>query len=86
MGSVWRELWGGMPRFGDIDHHSDAHAGKAGGGEALLDYADPGYQSDGKLRYPIDTERHIRAAWSYINMPSNARRYGDDQVSGSKPT
>lgn len=26
-------------------------------------YADPGYQSDGKKRYPIDTEAHIRAAW-----------------------
>jgi len=50
------------------------------GDQSELDYADPGYQSDGKLRYPIDTERHIRAAWSYINMPSNARRYGDDQV------
>ncbi|MBV8133687.1 MAG: hypothetical protein JO282_14420 [Alphaproteobacteria bacterium] len=44
------------------------------------DYADPGYQSDGKLRYPIDTERHIRAAWSYINRPGNARRYTADQV------
>src|SRR5215831_8093109 len=32
-------------------------------------YADPGYQSDGKKRYPIDTEKHIRAAWNYINKP-----------------
>jgi hypothetical protein len=40
-----------------------------------LNYADPGYQSDGKRRYPIDTERHIRAAWSYINKPKNAALY-----------
>jgi phage head maturation protease len=40
-----------------------------------IDYADPGYQADGKKRYPIDTERHIRAAWNFINRPSNAQRY-----------
>jgi hypothetical protein len=44
------------------------------------DYADPGYQPDGKPRYPVDTERHIRAAWSYINKPGNARRYTTDQL------
>lgn len=33
-------------------------------------YADP---KNGK--YPIDTEKHIRAAWSYINMPKNAATY-----------
>ena len=49
-------------------------------GQKELNYADPGYQSDGKRRYPIDTERHIRAAWNYINRPSNAQRYTVDQV------
>jgi hypothetical protein len=42
-------------------------------------YADPGYQPDGVKRYPIDTERHIRAAWNYINKPGNARKYTTDQ-------
>lgn len=27
-----------------------------------VEYADPGFQSDGKKRYPIDTDRHIRTA------------------------
>ena len=45
-----------------------------------VDYADPGYQSDGRRRYPIDTERSIRAAWNYINRPGNAQRYTTDQV------
>jgi len=45
-----------------------------------VDYADPGYQSDGKHRYPIDTARHIRAAWSYINKPSNGGQYSAEQV------
>jgi hypothetical protein len=58
----------------------------SGGHLSEVDCADPGYQPDGKRRYPIDTERHIRAAWSYINMPRNARRYTADQVKRIKAT
>ena len=47
-------------------------------------YADPGYQSDGKKRYPIDTEEHIRAAWSYINKPANASKYSSSQAAAIK--
>lgn len=47
-------------------------------------YADPGYQSDGIKRYPIDTERHIRAAWSYINQAKNAAKYSSGQVASIK--
>lgn len=54
-------------------------SGSSLGGDKDLNYADPGYQSDGKRRYPIDTESHIRAAWNYINRPSNAQRYTADQ-------
>lgn len=43
-------------------------------------YADPGYQADGKKRYPINTPGHIRAAWSYINMPKNASKYAADDL------
>lgn len=43
-------------------------------------YADPGYQADGKKRYPIDTEEHVRAAWSYINQAGNAGRYSGTQL------
>ncbi|HYZ40725.1 MAG TPA: DUF6582 domain-containing protein [Stellaceae bacterium] len=53
---------------------------KSGDPEGAIEYADPGYQPDGKKRYPIDTERHIRAAWSYINKPANARRYNAEQL------
>ena len=44
------------------------------------EYADPGYQEDGKKRYPIDTEERIRAAWAYIHMPDKARRYTAEQL------
>ena len=40
-----------------------------------VEYADEGHQDDGKKRYPLDTEEHIRAAWSYINMPKNGAMY-----------
>ncbi|MGO1049788.1 phage major capsid protein [Crossiella sp. CA198] len=40
-----------------------------------VEYADPGYQADGKKRYPIDTAKHVKAAWSYISRPANAAKY-----------
>ena len=45
-----------------------------------VEYADPGCHADGKKRYPIDNEGHIRAAWNFINRPSNARRYTPAQL------
>lgn len=48
------------------------------------EYADPGYQNDGQKRYPIDTEAHCRAAWSYINQRKNAAKYTAEQVSAIK--
>lgn len=47
-------------------------------------YADPGYQDDGKARYPIDTEAHVRSAWSYVNQDSNAAKYSPDELSKVK--
>lgn len=41
-------------------------------------YADPGYQSDHKKRYPVDTEEHIRAAWSYFNKPKDEDEYSPE--------
>jgi len=43
-------------------------------------YADPGYQSDNQKRYPIDTAKHVRAAWAYINVESNASKYTSAQL------
>lgn len=49
-----------------------------------VEYADPGYQEDGVHRYPLDTEKHVRAAWSYINMPKNQKVYSADQLAKIK--
>jgi hypothetical protein len=45
-----------------------------------VQYADPGYQQDKKKRYPLDTERHVRAAWGYINQPENAGQYNPEDL------
>ncbi len=47
-------------------------------------YADPGYQNDGKKRYPIDNGAHTRSAWAYINEPSNAAKYTAAQLTQIK--
>jgi HK97 family phage prohead protease len=47
-------------------------------------YADPGYQKDKKKRYPLDTEEHVRAAWSYINQEANAKKYSAQQLASIK--
>jgi len=38
-------------------------------------YGDVTYADPKNGKYPIDTEAHCRAAWSYINMPKNAAMY-----------
>jgi hypothetical protein len=58
--------------------HKDAR--EPSNSEHAVRYADPGYQADGQKRYPIDTERQIRAAWSRINIPANANRYTQEQL------
>ncbi len=45
-----------------------------------VEYGDPGYQSDGKKRYPLDSEDHVRAAWSFINQKDNAGFYTAAQL------
>jgi HK97 family phage prohead protease len=44
-------------------------------------YADPGYQKDGKKRYPLDTKAHAKAAWAYINQAANRTPYTAAQLS-----
>ena len=49
-----------------------------------VSYADPGYQKDKKKRYPIDTEKHVRAAWSYVNQGDNSKLYSSAQLARVK--
>ena len=58
-----------------------------------VDYADPGYldaddkqahDGGGVKRYPVDTEEHAKAAWSYINQAKNAELYTSTQLADIK--
>lgn len=49
-----------------------------------VEYADPGYQADKQKRYPVDTEAHAKAAWSYINQEKNASKYSSDDLAKVK--
>jgi hypothetical protein len=56
----------------------DSDAGKAKP-YGNVPYGDPGYQADGKARYPLD-EKHIHAALSYFSKPKNQEPYTPAQV------
>jgi hypothetical protein len=43
-------------------------------------YADPGYRSDKKKRYPLSDESKCRAAWSYIHQAENRKFYTAEQL------
>lgn len=43
-------------------------------------YGDVEFADSVNNKYPIDTEEHVRAAWSYINHKDNAAKYDKDEV------
>ncbi|MCW2686318.1 MAG: hypothetical protein JWR37_1208, partial [Mycobacterium sp.] len=49
-----------------------------------VEYADPGYQQDRKKRYPLETAKRVKAAWSYINQDDNAALYNSKQLNQVK--
>lgn len=54
----------------------EKHAGRAAmADDAKKPYGDVTYADPKNGKYPVDTEEHARAAWSYINMPKNASQY-----------
>ena len=43
------------------------------------EYGDVEFADPVNNKYPIDSEKHVRAAWSYVNQKDNAAKYdGDD--------
>lgn len=44
------------------------------------EYGDVAFADPTNNKYPIDTEEHVRAAWSYINKKRNAAKYDADEV------
>jgi HK97 family phage prohead protease len=72
----------------DDDMYRSARGGDAPGNGKKpygnVTYADPGYQSDKKKRYPVDTLKHAKAAWAYIAKAKNAAKYSAQQLASIK--
>ncbi len=47
-------------------------------------YGDVQFADPTNKKYPIDSEQHVRAAWSYINKKDNAAKYDADEVETMK--
>lgn len=70
-----------------------AAAGQVGGkaieltieaADAPKPYGDVKYADPKNGKYPIDTAEHVRAAWSYINMPKNQKGYSPEELAQIK--
>jgi hypothetical protein len=48
--------------------------------EGEREYGDVTFADPVNKKYPLDTDKHIRAAWSYINHKDNAAKYDRDEV------
>lgn len=52
--------------------------------DAPKPYGDVKYADQANGKYPIDTKAHVKAAWSYINMPKNAAKYAASKLAKIK--
>ena len=43
-------------------------------------YGDVEYADEKNKKYPLDSAKHIRAAWSYIHMPKNSGKYSAEDA------
>lgn len=48
--------------------------------EGKRKYGDVEFADPVNNKYPIDTEEHVRAAWSYIHQEDNAAKYDQDDL------
>lgn len=46
----------------------------------LNEYGDVEFADPVNKKYPVDTEEHIRAAWSYIHMPRDYQKYSSKDL------
>ena len=44
------------------------------------EYGEAQFADPVNKKYPIDTEEHVRAAWSYIHHKDNAAKYESNEV------
>lgn len=69
------------------DDHAAAHGAIAAAHEAASKASEGGdmqkiaeFADEKNKKYPIDSEAHVRAAWSYVNKAKNAAKYSVDDL------
>jgi hypothetical protein len=71
----------GMDSFqGDLPSSEESDVASSDKPYGDVHYCDNGMQSDGKKRFPCDTEEHIRAAWSYSHHQNVTSKYTPEQL------
>jgi hypothetical protein len=68
----------------EMNESAPEASAKPGETHNIIHFADPGFQPDGKKRYPIDTEQEIRTTWTHIIKTRNAKKYTGDQLNRMK--
>lgn len=48
--------------------------------EGIREYGDVEFADPTNHKYPIESAKHVRSAWSYINHEDNAAEYDRDEV------
>ena len=48
------------------------------------EYGDVTFADPTNKKYPVDTDKHIRAAWSYIHHENDAAKYSPEDVAAIK--
>ena len=73
---------GNSPMMKDGEPESEEHA--AGTDAKTKPYGNVSYADPKNNKYPIDTAAHVKAAWSYINMPKNQSGYDSSELAAIK--
>lgn len=68
------------PDSSDVDDDTDGSRSAKAEKKDEGKYGDVAYADEKNKKYPIDTEEHARAAWSYINQEKNASEYSADEL------
>jgi len=58
-----------------IDRRDDVNPAEGERAYGDVEFADPVNN-----KYPVDTPKHVRAAWSYIHHKDNAAKYDADEI------
>lgn len=79
-----------MPGVGDDGDNEDGGMSKKASDDSKKkpkgeqEYGDVKFADPKNKKYPIDTEEHVRAAWSYINQEDNAKEYSAEELAKVK--